>query len=646
MNSSVIKGTEFSYRIDTEHGINHDGFIAEGTESIVFKGVKYGGDLRYSCALKFKPKYRLDDFMEREYKILESLQTCRSVVRVLDVIEDLRDFYLPYGDGEINNDYFFCVVEEFIDGDSLQDFCIKQWFAYNLSTKQWERNTTEYTYREIVKFQNLIIQFMINLCEIMKFISNINEKNGKTDSNKPIILHCDIKPENIMVTKHGKELVLIDFGRSRDFREGWTYTHYSDPYSMTFTADYSDRQWQDVGKENVYAYGTVGYAAPECFASAISGMFPFSSQSSYFKNGCVSVESDIFGFGATFAECLSVFEVCMQAFEEKRGSSDPRFFNRAITEKYEEIVRSTNTTVYCDRDFRNIDTAYHESLENIIRKTTKSRAYGFQDPEQTANDYYHNFYQLQKDVERARDAIPSLDRKSDPLVRQMIGISGFCAAFSACSLVLWLLLMIFANALATDRWNILTENYTDNQKNTVLVRVAEDMLDIPGKTKREQNFEKILEFMYRGKNNDKFIDSDETKILVSLMKQYIGQSEWGQYLDTIIMNSKSDNLDEIAKSVYSMNLPESSESDGYTLAKVLSQINNSDDNNTEVLTNAYNTLMEYYDNGKDKDYSVIMTKIAIKLMTGSKIDTIASELETDRKSLQDSLVPHTKLGDE
>ena len=228
----------------------------------------------------------------------------------------------------------------------------------------------------------------------------------------------------------------------------------------------------------------------------------------------------------------------------------------------------------------------------------------------------------------------------------MIGISGFCAAFSACSLVLWLLLMIFANALATDRWNILTENYTDNQKNTVLVRVAEDMLDIPGKTKREQNFEKILEFMYRGKNNDKFIDSDETKILVSLMKQYIGQSEWGQYLDTIIMNSKSDNLDEIAKSVYSMNLPESSESDGYTLAKVLSQINNSDDNNTEVLTNAYNTLMEYYDNGKDKDYSVIMTKIAIKLMTGSKIDTIASELETDRKSLQDSLVPHTKLGDE
>ena len=31
--STIIRGTEFSYRIDTEHGVNHDGFIAEGTES-------------------------------------------------------------------------------------------------------------------------------------------------------------------------------------------------------------------------------------------------------------------------------------------------------------------------------------------------------------------------------------------------------------------------------------------------------------------------------------------------------------------------------------------------------------------------------------------------------------------------------------
>lgn len=52
--AQVIQGTEFQYFIDADYGMNR-GFIAEGTESIVYKGVKKGGNLRYSCALKFKP---------------------------------------------------------------------------------------------------------------------------------------------------------------------------------------------------------------------------------------------------------------------------------------------------------------------------------------------------------------------------------------------------------------------------------------------------------------------------------------------------------------------------------------------------------------------------------------------------------------
>ena len=126
--SGIINGTEFKYRIDTEYGVNHDGFIAEGTESIVFKGIKFGGDLRYSCALKFKPKVRLSDFMEREYKIIESMQTCRSVVRVLDVIEDLGDFSVNYQNGEISAQNFFCVIEEFFheNPDILLYLCSTQ----------------------------------------------------------------------------------------------------------------------------------------------------------------------------------------------------------------------------------------------------------------------------------------------------------------------------------------------------------------------------------------------------------------------------------------------------------------------------------------------------------------------------------------
>ena len=258
------------------------------------------------------------------------MQTCRSVVRVLDVIENIGDFSMQYNNGsqkgEITNDLFFCVVEEYIDGDSLQDYCIKQWFNYNTAEKRWERNSTNYTYREIVKYQNQIILFMIKLCEIMEFVSNVNKRNGKNDSNMPIILHFDIKPENIMVTKHGKDLVLIDFGRSQAITEGRTYQHYND--SMSFLADYSDIQWQDVGKNNFYSYGTVGYAAPECYALPSKGVFPFASQKDALVNGCISIESDIFGFGATFFECLSIYEICSEIFEKEPDASDPYFFKK------------------------------------------------------------------------------------------------------------------------------------------------------------------------------------------------------------------------------------------------------------------------------------------------------------------------------
>ena len=645
---NVIQGTKFNYCIDTEYGINHDGFIAEGTESVVFKGIKYGSGVRYSCALKFKPKKRLDDFRNREYQILESMQICRSVVRILDVIEDLRDFSVSHEGEELNRSNCFCVVEEYIEGDSLQDYCIKQWFTYNTSAKKWERNTTEYSYREIVKFQNQIIQFMINLCEIMKFVSNVNEKNGKTDPNKPVILHCDIKPENIMVTRHGKELVLIDFGRSQQLMEGRTYQHYSDPVEKIFTADYSVKQWQDEKKDNLYAFGTVGYAAPECYALPVQGTFPFTAQQSALNHGCVSIESDIFGFGATFSECLSIYEICRDAFEKTpvpdnpNNPSNPGFFKCEIMEQAENNVRNGTIEKYCDRDFKGIDKAYHEALEKVLRKCTRTRREGFQDSEKTAKEYYHNFYQLQADIERARDSIPSLDRKSDPLVRQMLGVSGFCAAVAVCFLGLWIFFVLSANPLARNRWNTLKKDYTENQKNTALAKTAEYMMNVLGEKARQKNFKDILQFMYSGPPNDYAIDSDETELLLTLLRDKLSdQALWGEHLDTIIQHARSDNMDDIAKKVYRMNLSEQYESDGYILAKALTQVNDADDSDADKLKYAYDVLLIY---SEDKKYSTIISKLAIKLMSGGKIETIASVLAIDRETIRDLLAPLTEIG--
>ena len=638
--SHTIKGTEFDYRIDTEYGINHDGFIAEGTESIVFKGVKYGNDLRYSCALKFKPKSRLRDFMKREYKILESMQTCRSVVRVLDVIEDLGDFSIPYGDGEISAKNCFCVVEEYIDGDSLQDYCIKQWFQYNPIERKWSRNSTEYTYREIVKYQNQIVQFMINLCEIMKFVSNINGDNGKTELNKPIVLHCDIKPENIMVTRHGKELVLIDFGRSQALTDSRTYQHYSDPENKSFMADYGQKQWQDVGKDNFYAYGTVGYSAPECYAEQIKQItssksgFPFRNQKAALTNGQVSVESDIFGFGTTFWECFSIYEICMDILQKASDTSSPSFFNKAIMAKYESDVHNGDIDEYCDRDFRKIDSAYHESLEAILKKCTHARRKGFQSPSSSSEEYYHNFWSLQDDIERARDTIPSLDRKSDPLVGQMVGISGFCSSFVICFLTLYLIVTFFSNSLSWDKWNNLKAGYTPNQK-PIMRDISNEMLSVPFENNRYENLDEVIGFMYGGSPNDDVIDQDEAEIIAGLLSGHVpDQSRWSEYIDIIMQNPKTDNIDGITKSIYRLNLSDEYTSGGYELASAITQVNEAYDDEVDKLVPAYNLALKYQNSS---EYKVAVSKLAAKLMTGKKVDCIASNINEAREDVRSKL---------
>ena len=639
--SDIIKGSEFNYHIDTEYGINHDGFIAAGTESIVFKGVRRGEEkeLRYSCALKFKPKSRLKDFMEREYSILESMQTCRSVVRVLDVIEDLGDFSIPYGRIKISRENCFCVVEEYIDGYSLQDYCINQWFVYNKEKRKWTRNSTEYEYREIVKFQNQIIQFMINLCEIMKFVSNVNANNDRSNWNKPVVLHCDIKPENIMVTKHGKELVLIDFGRSQRIEDGCDYQHCNNS-DGTFYADYGEEQWQDVGKDNFYTYGTVGYSAPECYAQQSEevhskGKFPFENQKNAIKCGLISVESDIFGFGATFWECISMYETGMQILENASDTSSPRFFNKALQKKYEEDIHNNDKIAdYCDRNFRGINKAYHEALESVLQKCMHIREKDFRIPKEKDDDYYHNFFVLQNDIEKARDIIPSLDRKSDPLVKQMVGISGFCSALTVMFFVIWILLTIFSNWIALEKWENLKQNYTDNQK-TSLSNIAQEMLNVPIEKNRYDNFEKVLAFTYGGNTNDDTIDQEEAEILITLIKDNISdESLWGKYLDIIMKNAKSDNLDEISKSVYRIDLSEEFHSDGYLLAKAIAQINDADDGDGEKLKSAYDIMNIYKDSN---DYQKSVSKIAAKLLTGKKIETIAAENFTDRESIRSEL---------
>ena len=140
--SKEIIGNSYTYIVDESYGINRDGFIAIGTESIVYKGLKTkrGGKLQFSCVLKFKPKRQIIDgvevdnltaFKEKEWVIFQELRECRSVVRIDDVIDDLGSFSMlcPHiGSGVIDSSAYFCVVEEFIDGWNLDEFCREEFW--------------------------------------------------------------------------------------------------------------------------------------------------------------------------------------------------------------------------------------------------------------------------------------------------------------------------------------------------------------------------------------------------------------------------------------------------------------------------------------------------------------------------------------
>ena len=92
------------------------------------------------------------------------------------------------------------------------------------------------------------------------------------------IVHCDLKPANIMIGKYGETLVL-DWGLATSFERTGTFVAANEPSMRPRSADSSQS-----GKHG----GTFGYISPEQLSS----------------NGCVAPTSDVYSLGATLYEIL------------------------------------------------------------------------------------------------------------------------------------------------------------------------------------------------------------------------------------------------------------------------------------------------------------------------------------------------------
>ena len=575
--SALITGNCYNYTIDMSYGINKDGFIAIGTESVVYKGLKTNleGSLQFSCVLKFKPKTvvlnnriidRLTLFKTEEWRIFEELRECRSVVRVDDVIDDLGNFRLPcpyINSGVIDNSSHFCVVEEFIDGWSLEEFCREEYWKlrrieslpnglkhvinyHDFSNEEKTAVSLSYNYDNILKYQNQILLLMINLCEILEFVTEQKQ-----------ILHLDIKPENIMVTRYGKELVLIDFGKSKRLAPAHRFVE-SDIAEVNY----------NMGEtlENMFQYGTLGYAAPECYAKADSySAFPFSVA---FEQGRMSIESDIFSFGATFWECLNLFELVTLS----------RYFSENSYGFYRESFLIDD--VYSNKDLSCTSQYYHKKLENVIAKCTKKRVESFTDLDN--HDYYHSYREVRKDLENAKDSAPTIVREENVKAKNAFKLSGGLFSLFSVFLLIYFVYLFMAFNVAEDKWNDLIANYNDTQFYR-LEEIANDLITTAPANKVDETYERIASFTYK----DGEISEYEAKMLVNLLERIDNNKLLSKRIDEIVKNANPRKFKEI--SIEIMRLGPVEDSIGYDLARAIFNV---EVGKTEIVA-AYETLVKY-----------------------------------------------------
>lgn len=375
-----------------------------------------------------------------------------------------------------------------------------------------------------------------------------------------------------MVTKHGKEIVLIDFGRSRRLPDGAD----SVEFSMT-DADYS----HDETIERMYSYSTIGYAAPECYADAAEGTaFPFSQQ---FIHGRMSIESDIFSFGASFWECLNIFDLVTRNNEFSR---DPHEFYRRYF---------LSDDAYSDRDLSLTSRHYHQKIEDIIRKCTKKRETGCEQP--SDKRYYHSYSELKKDIADAENSVPTIVRAENVRVRSAFSLVGKSLSVFTTILIIILIFRLSGFRIAEKKWDELTANYQSTQFSR-LESIASDLVKTVPDSGFDDVYRRISSFTY----SDGDIDEQEAALLVSLLEKRRNRIS-GQYIDEIMQYANTRKFREI--SVEIMKLDVSADSTGYDFAAAIY--------NTEVkkekYDEAYRLLAEKYNDVQFRNAAVKLKNI-------------------------------------
>ncbi|GGA27122.1 hypothetical protein CYANOKiyG1_43330 [Okeania sp. KiyG1] len=199
-------------------------------------------------------------------------------------IPKLRDSFEESGGNNISDQPTFYLVQEYIEGEDIRQ---------ELSKKNWN--------------QNQVIEFLHQLLEILNFIHSHS------------VIHCDIKPSNIMRRFSDEKFVLIDFG------------------SVKKAVIFSENIGQYNSSESV---GTIGYMSPEQAQG----------------NEQIGCNSDIYALGITAIQALTGKEPNQLGLRDKKTGKYNWSNNIQVNNK---LVRILDKMV----DFDHVRRRYNSAQE-------------------------------------------------------------------------------------------------------------------------------------------------------------------------------------------------------------------------------------------------------------------------------------------
>jgi serine/threonine protein kinase len=142
---------------------------------------------------------------KREVAILKYLQQKQQIPKYFNYFED-----------EQNGQTHYYLVQEYIDGEPLQNLIVQQWT------------------------QPRVINFLKEILSILKYLHQIN------------VIHRDIKPPNVMRREQDKKFVLIDFGAVKQLDINYSSSQEQHTQTMIGTTGYAPPE-QMAGRPGFYS---------------------------------------------------------------------------------------------------------------------------------------------------------------------------------------------------------------------------------------------------------------------------------------------------------------------------------------------------------------------------------------------------------